>query len=70
MVPPWRGCRLLTSSVVVAVMPGTHAASVTGTERGSEAGPLGAQAGSSLGQVGWDLLGFGGFQLLKQPDGD
>lgn len=62
MVPPWQGCRLLTSSVAVAaVMLRTDTASVTGTElsekrlarRGS--GPL--QAGSG---------GLGLVEKLKQ----
>lgn len=56
-MPPWQGFRLLTSSVVVAVMLGTDTASVTGTALSGErparwgSGPL--QAGSGgLGFVG------------------
>lgn len=62
MVPSWQGCRLLTSSVVAAVMPGTDTASVTGNR---------AQAHFRLVSGGLGFVGVGGvwgFQLLMQPN--
>lgn len=51
MVPSWQGCRLLTSSVVAAVMPGTDTASVTGNR---------AQAHFRLVSGGLGFVGVGG----------
>lgn len=68
-VPLWQGCRLLTSCVAVAVMLGTHTASVTGTELHEERpGSLGLRHTPGwVRQAGicWRVRGF---QLLKHPD--
>lgn len=74
MVPPWQGCRLPTSSVVVAVMLGTDTASVTGTELSEEeegrpplgggSGPLQAGSGGA-----WICWGLGDSSGRSSPDG-
>lgn len=67
-MPPWQGCRLPTSSVVVAVMLGTDTASVTGTELSEEEEGRphwGAQAHSRPGQVGLGFVGVWGIPAVE-----